>query len=521
MEQKKFYITTPIFYANAELHMGHTYTLILSDILARYHRGIGEKTFFLSGADEHGDKIVRAAQKEGMGPQAFVNKNVESFKALMEKLLISNDAFIRTSDQVHHWPGAQKLWRALKEAGDVYKGTYKGLYCVGCETFITEKELVDGKCAHHGTEPEHIEEENYFFKLSKYAPELKRLLSSGELKITPKSKANEMLALLDAGEGLGDVSISRPERAIPWGIPVPNDPAQLMYVWCDALSNYISALGYGSENEGEYRTFWPADVHVLGKDIVRFHALLWPALLLSAKLPLPKELLVHGFVTSGGKKMSKTLGNVLNPNDFLSEYSVDALRCYLAREVSPTEDWDLTADKFKEVYNANLANGLGNLVSRVCKMATTYFPEGISGEASNVPPLKMSVIAVGTLEDVAGMNIPYLITNSILPRYHEHMRAHEINKASDVIWELIGQMDQFVADYEPFKLIKTDKETTEHVLWGLVYGLREITEMIAPMMPQTAGGIRLLIGAISEGERDGEQVFRVSTPAEPLFKRKE
>lgn len=514
---QKFYITTPIFYANAELHLGHTYTLVLSDILARYHRKVGDRTFFLSGADEHGDKIVRAAQKEGVGPQAFVNKNVESFKALIEKLAISNDAFIRTSDQERHWPGAMKLWRALEEAGDVYKGTYKGLYCVGCEAFITEKELVDGKCVHHGTEPEHIEEENYFFRLSKYAPELKRLISEGELLITPKSKANEMLALLETGGVLGDVSISRPERAIPWGIPVPNDPSQLMYVWCDALSNYISALGYGSDNEENFRTFWSADIHVLGKDIVRFHALLWPALLLSAKLSLPKELLVHGFVTSGGKKMSKSLGNILSPYDFLDAYGTDALRYYLAREVSPTEDWDLTREKFKEVYNANLANGLGNLVSRTFKMAATYFPEGVKGVATEVPPLKSRIALGGELEDVAGFNLPYFITNTVLPRYHAHMRAHEVNKAADVVWELVGSMDEFITDYEPFKLIKTDPAMTAQVLWGLVYGLREVADMIAPFMPATAHQIRTLI---TETESDEGVTFVAMPPDAPLFVRK-
>src|SRR3990172_7393243 len=239
MSEKKFYITTPIFYANAELHLGHTYTLVLSDILARYHRLIGDRTFFLTGSDEHGDKIVRAAQKEGIGPQAFVNGNVAKMQELLKELGISNDLFIRTSDRELHWPGAKKLWHALESAGDIYKGTYKGLYCVGCEAFITEKELVNGKCPLHDTEPEHIEEENYFFK---------------------HSKVNEIIALLSSLTGensLGDVSISRPERAIPWGVPVPDDPTQLMYVWCDALSNYISALGYGGEDEENFRTFWP------------------------------------------------------------------------------------------------------------------------------------------------------------------------------------------------------------------------------------------------------------------------
>ena len=521
MDTKKFYITTPIFYANAELHLGHTYTLILSDILARYHRGIGDETFFLTGSDEHGDKIVRAAQKQDMGPQAFVNANVAKMQELIKELNVSNDLFIRTSDKEHHWQGVTKLWHALEEAGDIYKGVYKGLYCVGCEAFITEKELVEGKCVHHDSAPEKIEEENYFFKLSKYAPEIKRLLECGELKITPKSKVNEVIALIEAGEEggvLSDVSISRPERAIPWGIPVPNEPNQLMYVWCDALSNYITALGYGRKDDENFKKFWPANVQVLGKDILRFHALLWPAFLLSAKLPLPQELLVHGFVTSGGKKMSKTIGNVLSPGEFISEYGLDALRYYLAREVSTGEDWDLTREKFKEVYNANLANGLGNLVSRTLKMAEQYFDGEVKGDTMSVPPIRTRIQEVEALGDLAGLNIPYLITSDILPRYHVHMTAYEVNKAADAIWELVGHLDQFVTDYEPFKLIKTDKEATEKVLWGLLYGLREISTMLAPMMPETAEKISELLGA--EVGKEGDITFSSKVPVEPLFMRK-
>ncbi len=520
MNEKKFYITTPIFYANAELHLGHTYTLVLTDIIARYHREIGDKTFFLSGADEHGDKIVRAAQKEDLGPQAFVNKNVASFQDLMAKLDVSNDFFIRTSDKEVHWPGAVKLWHALEDAGDIYKSTYEGLYCVGCESFITEKELVDSKCPHHDKEPEHISEENYFFKLSKYIPELKRVIENGEFKITPQSKVNEMLALLNIGEkgaDLGDVSISRPERSIPWGIPVPGDTTQLMYVWCDALSNYISALGYGREDDANFRTFWPADLQVLGKDIVRFHALLWPALLMSAKIPLPRELLVHGFVTSGGKKMSKSLGNVLSPHDFINEYGAESLRYYLAREVAPTEDWDLTHEKFKEVYNANLANGLGNLVSRTLKMSEQYFEGKVTGGSDSTPTIRTHTTEVVELGDLAGLTIPYLVINDILPRYHKHMVAYEVNKAADVAWELIAHLDQFVTDYEPFKLIKTDKDATKKVLWSLLYGLHEISEMITPMMPATAKKIKALIGASKEGDTLS---FSSTTPTEPLFMRK-
>ena len=524
MEDKKFYITTSLPYMNARLHVGHAYEFVVADVFARYHRGLGEKTFFLSGADEHGDKIVRAAQKENLGPQAFVNKNVATFQELLLDLSISNDSFIRTSDQVHHWPGAVKLWRALEEAGDVYKGTYEGLYCVGCEAFVTEKELVNGKCVYHDKEPEHISEENYFFKLSKYTAELKRLLESGELKVTPQSKAREMLALLseEGKEGsLGDVSVSRPERAIPWGVPVPGDSTQLMYVWCDALSNYISGLGYGGDDDANFRMFWPADVQVVGKDIARFHLLLWPALLLSAKLPLPKHIFVHGFINSEGKKMSKSLGNVLYAEDFIKEYGADALRYYFAREISPTNDGDITREKFKEAYNANLANGLGNLVSRTTKMAVQYFEGTVTGTASGVPPIRVHSTGgavLGAEADRAGYNIPYLITNDILPRYHAHMQAYEVNKAADVVWELVSYLDQFITDYEPFKLVKTDKKQTEHVLYGLLYGLYEIASMIEPIMPATAEKIKSLIVGT---ETEDALSFVVTAPSEPLFMRKE
>lgn len=522
MNEGKYYITTPIFYANATLHLGHTYTLVLADVLARYHRGIGEKTFFLTGSDEHGDKIVRAAQNEGLGPQVFVDQNVSKAKDILAALDISNDIFIRTSDQEAHWPGAKALWSALLASGDIYKDTYKGLYCVGCEAFVTEKDLVNGKCALHDTIPEKIEEENYFFKLSKYGKEIKRLIESGEMKISPEAKANEILSFISgSGEGsaLSDVSISRPERDIPWGIPVPGDSSQVMYVWCDALSNYISALGYGRADNENFKLYWPADIQILGKDILRFHVLLWPALLLSAKLPLPREFLVHGFVNSGGKKMSKSLGNVLVPGDFITEYGKDALRYYLVREVSPFDDWDLTKEKFKEVYNANLANGLGNLVSRTLKMAEQYFGGAVTGSSVKVPPIRTKIIALETPEDISGMNIPYVAVNYILPRYHAHMAANEINKAADVAWELIAILDQFITDYEPFKLVKTDKDATEAILWGILYGLHEITQMLLPMMPETSEKISSLIGRFASVS-DGVS-FSTTSPSEPLFKRKE
>ena len=515
MEPKKFFITTPIYYVNAKPHLGHAYATVLADIFARYARAQGAKTFFLTGTADHGEKIVRVAVASGMGPQAFVDQNVETFKSLYRKLSITNDYFIRNSDQEHHWPGAVALWNKIKASGDLYKGIYKGLYCIGCESFKTEKDLVEGKCPDHNTICEEIEEENYFFRLSKYADAIKNLLEKNEIEIIPASRKHELFNFIN--EGLQDLSFSRPEGAIPWGIPVPEEDKQMMYVWCEELSNYISALGYGRSDDENFKIFWPADMHVVGKDILRFHAILWPAMLLSAGLPLPKKILAHGMLISGGRKMSKTIGNVIDPDDLVREYGVDAVRYYFAREVSPFDDGDITVEKFKEAYNANLANGLGNLVSRTLKMAEQYFEGKVTGDRESAMPIRTRITEVSALGDLAGLNIPYMIANDILPRYHAHMANCEISKATDTVWELVGHLDQLVADYEPFKLIKTDKGSTERVIWSLLYGLREVTEMLVPVMPSTAEKIKTLVGA---REEDETLSFLSVALDEPLFMRK-
>ncbi len=511
-----FYITTPIYYANAKPHLGHAYATVIVDIFARYRRTQGDNTFFLTGTADHGEKIVRSATAVGMAPQAFVDQNVEKFKNLYKKLDVSNDYFIRNSDKEHHWPGAQALWNKIEAVGDLYQGTYKGLYCVGCESFKTEKDLTLGKCPDHNTACEEIEEENYFFRLSKYADKVKSIIENNEIEIVPASRKQELLNFIN--DGLLDMSFSRPEGAIPWGIPVPGKQNQMMYVWCEELSNYVSALGYGRKDDENFKTFWPADIHIVGKDILRFHAIVWPAMLLSAGLSLPKKILAHGMLISDGKKMSKTIGNVIDPVDLIAEYNSDALRYYFAREVSPFDDGDITVEKFKEAYNANLANGLGNLVSRTLKMSEQYFEGHVTGDALTVPDVRQYATNAISIDGLAGYNIPYIITNDILPRYHTHMRAYEINKAADVIWELVGHLDQFVTDYEPFKLVKTDKAATEKILWGLLYGLHEISEMLLPMMPATSEKIKTLIGADVAGD---VLSFSSNTPAEPLFMRKE
>lgn len=460
---EKFYLTTPIFYPNAKLHMGHAYTTVLSDILVRYHRLRGEQTYFLTGSDENTQKMVDAAGKEGKDPLQFLDGIIENFKYLYTALDISYDQFIRTTDRNKHWPGAQALWKKLVDAGDIYRKEYEGLYCVGHEAFLTEKDLVDGKCPDHGTAPQFLKEENYFFKLSRYTEEIKKKIESDELQVVPQTRKNEILSFLSGG--LEDVSFSRPRKA-DWpeglGIPVPGDDSQVMYVWCDALANYITALGFGQELDEKYTEFWPANVHVIGKDILRFHAAIWPGMLLSAGVPLPKTLLVHGFITSGGKKMSKTLGNIIDPLELIAQYGGEAVRYYLARHISPFEDGSITPETFKELYNGNLANGLGNVVSRVMKMAEDY------------------------------LDTPALINEETdLPiDFRSAMEEFRINDAADMVWQGIAQLDERIALEKPFALIKTDEEKAKKMIAELVREVYSIAHMLSPLMPRTSEVIK-------------------------------
>jgi len=474
---KRFYITSPIFYPNANLHMGHAYTMTLCDIFNRYHKLINEETYFLAGTDENTGKVIKAAEEKKQTLQDFLTEITSGFKKLYLDLDISIDQFIQTTDKQKHWPGAIALWNKLVEAGDIYLSSYDGLYCPNCETFYTEKDLIDGKCPLHGIVPDKIKEENYFFRLSKYTLAIKDKIKSNELLVVPGARRNEILALLD--RGLQDVSFSRPSQNVPHGIPVPGDPSQVIYVWCDALVNYISALGYGSTNDGLFKKFWPADLQVLGKDILRFHAAIWPAMLISAGLPLPKALLVHGFITSGGQKMSKSIGNVIDPRALIEEYGKDALRYYLAREVSAFEDGDITLEKFKDAYNANLANGLGNLVSRIMKMAETNLSEPVA-----------------------------VVRGFTLKEFDDAMGQYNIQKALDLVWQKIATVDAKIQTSQPFKLIKVDREKGVEIIKDLVVDLNAISCLLLPIMPETAKKIQSLIETNK-------------APATPLFLRKE
>ncbi len=457
----KFYVTTSIPYVNDKPHVGHALEMIQADVLARYHRQKGSDVFFLTGTDEHGVKIVRAAEAAGKPPQKFVDEISEKFRALKEALNLSWDDFIRTSDKKRHWPGAQKLWLELFKAGKLYKKKYRGLYCVGHEAFITEKDLVKGVCRDHLKEPEIIEEENWFFKLSDYTGEIKSRIQSDELRIVPESRKNEILSL--ANEGFEDVSFSRPRKDLSWGIPVPNDEEHTMYVWCDALSNYISAIGYGGTRNvdiSKFQKWWPADVHVIGKDILRFHAAIWPGMLLAAGLPLPKTVFVHGFITVGGEKMSKTVGNVIDPVKVSEKYGADALRYYLLREIPSSGDGDFTYEKFEERYNGDLAKGLGNLVSRVLTLV----------EKSDV---KIEPALFAEIIKDAGNSIDELI------------KDFKFNDALAVIWQLIAAGDKYIDDKKPWTL-DANSQDYKDVIGALLSLISEIGKLVGPFLPETS-----------------------------------
>ncbi len=459
----KFYITTAIPYVNAPPHIGHALELIQADVIARRERLKNKEVFFLTGTDEHGLKNWRTSLSLGEPVYDFVTSNANLFKELLKRLNISNDFFIRTTDRTIHWPTAEKLWQALVKEGDIYKKIYRGLYCLGHESFHTESEIVSGECPDYpGKALELVEEENYFFRLSKYSDALKKIIGQDEIKIIPQTRKNEVLAFIE--RGLEDISFSRPREKLPWGIPVPDDQEQIMYVWCDALSNYLSGVGY-KEAGAKFQKFWPPDLQVIGKDILRFHAIIWPAMLLSAKLPLPKVLLVHGFITSGGQKMSKTLGNVIDPFEMQERYSSEAVRYFLLREIPTTEDGDFTEEKLKERYNSDLANGLGNLLARVVSLGEKY---GKSIELSQ--------------DDL------YEETKLVWQKYENAFSEYRLHEALEAIWNLIASLDRYLNQRQPWKLLQI-KEEISSILSSAVIVLANISWMLKPFLPETSDKI--------------------------------
>ena len=526
-EMPKFYITTSIPYVNAPPHIGHALEFVGADAIARWRRIQGDDVFFLTGTDEHGAKIARAAEAAGRDAQTFVDEQSQRFRDLITQLSIMPGDMIRTSDKERHWPGAVEMWKRMAERGDIYKGMYKGLYCVGHEAFVTEKDLKNGICEDHGKAPEYIEEENYFFKLSEYAGEVKRHIEEGYLEIVPRTRANEVLAFLR--EGVEDISFSRPAKDIPWGIPVPGDLSSTMYVWCDALSNYVSALGFGTSSDERMRKYWPCDIHLIGKDIARFHAVIWPAMLLSAGLPLPKQIFVHGFIHAGGKKMSKTLGNVIDPFSLIETYGAEAVRYVLLGHVPLFTDADLTPDRIHELYTAHLANGVGNLISRVSAMSVQYF----EGRIMRPDPALLASVPFKTDMDVldardrdlkvGSITAEWFIRENTIPRYLAAWEEYRIDSALQEVMQLFRILDRYIQDYEPFKLIKTDREQVQAILWSLISSIHHASRLLAPFLPATASVIAEVLGVAPDETDEAlrrRTVYTV-TKKEPLFPRVE
>ncbi len=448
----KFYITAAIPYVNAKPHIGHALEFIQTDVISRYHRILGDDTLALSGGDENSLKNVQAAESAGEDIQSFVDRNTKLFEDLAKKLNVQFDVFQKGSDP-KHYQASQKLWELCDKNGDIYKKSYKGLYCVGCEQFYTREELNEkGECFEHPGKPlEEVSEENYFFKLSKYQDKLIQIVESGEYEVIPEFRKNEVLSFLKSG--LQDFSISRSnERAKNWGVPVPVDSTQRIYVWFDALNIYQSGVGFGSDEE-KYQKWWPADIHVIGKGIIRFHAVYWPAILLSAGLPLPKKLFVHEYFTVNGQKMSKTLGNAYDPLVAVEKFGVDALRYYCLAKTSPFQDGDFSESKLAENYNADLANGLGNLVARVAKLA----------EKNNLTAPEPSKIWCADVE--------------------KYLNEYKFNEALSVIWTLIAEADKKVSDDKPWEL---EGERAKDVLTDLVRRIQVISYNLRPFLPETA-----------------------------------
>lgn len=449
------YITTTLPYVNADPHVGFALEIIQADFLARYWRLTGEDVFFTTGTDEHGQKIFQKAQEEGKDTKEYVDHYANEFKKLKEALNLSNDAFIRTTDE-KHINAAQEIWKRCEANGDIYKKKYKGLYCVGDEAFLKENELVDGKCPNHPTmDPVEIEEENYFFKFSNYQDKLLTYLENEDV-IIPDWRRKEAIEFVK--NGLEDFSISREKERLSWGVPVPGDDAQVMYVWFDALTNYISTLDWP---EGEhFKTYWE-DAHVLqvaGKDQVRFQSLIFQAMLMSAGVKNTDQVFYHGFITSDGQKMSKSIGNVISPYELTEKYGTDATRYLLLRHVHPVDDSDITWEKLDEWYTANLVNGIGNLTARITKLAETHLEQPIEKPEAEAFP----------------------------GEYTTAIDNFKFNEALDYIWKRVGDLDKRITDEEPFKVVKTDLEKGRELIKEYMEELYLIGELLNPILPESS-----------------------------------
>ncbi|MDP9491277.1 MAG: methionine--tRNA ligase [Actinomycetota bacterium] len=497
-----FYLTTPIYYVNATPHIGHAYTTLAADILVRHHKQRGEDTFFLTGTDEHGSKVYRAAVDEGLEPQVYVDRIAEKWREIPERVTAEIDFFIRTTDEEHK-RFVQDFVQRIFDNGDIYEDTYAGLYCVGCEAFKTEDELVDGKCPDHDTVPEWIEEKNYFFRLSKYQEQLSRLYDEQPDFVLPDFRRNEARSFIDGG--LQDFSLSRAGQQ--WGTPVPWDQQQVVYVWVDALINYLSALTYARPGEDLREHYWPSARHLIGKDILRFHCVYWPALLLSAGYELPRRIFVHGYLTLDDRKISKSLGNVVDPLGLIDLYGADAVRYWAVRSVSFGQDGSVSIDSVHERYERELGNDLGNLLSRTTAMLAKYRD--------------------GRLPVAPGLGVPEAF-DRLATSIPSKLDDFDLTGAIEEIWEFVRSLNKFVTVTKPWELAKDDAnaEELDRVLYALADGLRAVAVALHAYLPEATPQILRALG--QPEEFDWSRVALGQTveadgiePAPPLFPRVE
>ena len=476
----KFYITTPIYYTNAEPHAGHAYTTIAADVLARYHRLKGDEVFFLTGVDEHGENIQKVADQKKISPQAYCDQVAPTFTTLWKKLNISYDIFLRTTGELHK-SGVTKFLNTLYETGYIYKGKYQGYYCRPCERFFTEKEQGEDKtCPIHKLRLEWVEEDNYFFALSKFQDRLIKHIHENPEFVQPPARSNEIMSVLESG--LEDVSISR--ASVSWGIPLPFDPEHISYVWIEALSNYITALGY-AEDEERFQTFWPANVHLMAKDIVRFHAIIWPAMLMAVNLPLPKHVVAHGWLTKNGEALSKTRGIFIDMDTDIATYGLDAFRYYLLREFSFGNDGDYRPNRLHARYNADLANDLGNLLNRTLGLVSKNFdgiPEPTASDSLDNEVVQMAAETVSKVDSL--------------------MNQLAFDMALEAIWEFVRRVNRYIQQTQVWTLAKSEetKSRMGTILYNSMEALRVIAVLISPFMPATASRICCQIGLDDSSE---------------------
>lgn len=511
-EKKTFYITTPIYYPSGNLHIGHAYSTVAGDAIARYKRMRGYDVMYLTGTDEHGQKIQKAAEEKGTEPQEYLDDIVATIKELWKKLKITNDDFIRTTEE-RHKKVVEKIFAQLLEQGDIYLDEYEGWYCISCESFFTEVQLNEGCCPDCGKNVEWVKEESYFFKMSKYVDRLLQYYEENPEFIQPESRKNEMINNF-IKPGLEDLAVSR--TTFDWGIKVPGNPKHVIYVWIDALTNYITALGYGTENDEKFKKFWPADVHIMAKEIVRFHSIYWPIILMALDLPLPKKVFAHGWILMKDGKMSKSKGNVIDPNDLIDRYGLDALRYYLLREVPFGSDGVFTPEGFVERVNYDLANDLGNLLNRTIAMIGKYF-------AGEIPAYRASE----TKED---KSLEQFIRETI-EKVEAAMDEFQFSVALSNIWQLINRSNKYIDETEPWILAKDEaqKERLGNVMAHLAESLRVIAVMLKPFLTEAPVEIFKQLGIKDEKLQEWDSIYEQGNiPAgtktekgEPLFPRLE